>query len=361
MWYRCVALLLAFSMSAIPVQADSCTAAAPSGGATPLTDFTVGQTYKGFTGFLYPNGNAVPADHDSDGKMFAANIHPINGKIVFLSIGFSNNSIEFCGGFNTDPDDPLASPCPLPVSNPPYNQVQSFIGQWLNDTTVNHSSVVPVDGAKGGETLTDWDPFTPNCEATCWDQYDRVRDAILTPSNLTEAQVQAIWVKDSNSFPTISLPDPNADAYAAERSLGDIMRAIRIRYPNIQQVFVSSRIYGGYANTFGNALNPEPYAYELGFSVKWLIQAQINQIRTGVIDPLAGSLDYTNAPWINWGPYLWANGPHPRSDGLVWLNSDFRANECTHPGLSAEQKVGIRLLQFMKTSPYTFQWFQAIP
>ena len=135
------------------------------------------------------------------------------------------------------------------------------------------------------------------------------------------------------------------------------MRAIKTRYPNIQQVFVSSRIYAGYANTFGNPLNPEPFAYELGFSVKWLIEAQINQIRTGTIDPTAGTLDYSHSPWIAWGPYPWANGPNPRSDGLKWLDSDYRANECTHPGLSAEQKVGRLLLQFMKSSPYT-GWFR---
>ena len=360
MSYRFVALILMLSMSVLPVWADSCTSPAPSGGATPLTDFAPGQTYKGFPGFLYENSNTVPADHDADGKTFAANIHAINGKIIFLSIGFSNNTIEFCGGNafqNNDPDDPLATDCPLPGSNPPYNQVQSFLGQWVNDATVNHTTVVPVDGAKGGQTLTDWDPFTGSCGTTCWANYDRVRDQILTPAGLSEAQVQSIWVKSADSNPTVALPNSNADAFTAEKLLGDIMRAIRTRYPNIQQVFVSSRIYAGYANTFGNPLNPEPFAYELGFSVKWLIEAQINQIRTGTIDPVAGTLDYSHSPWIAWGPYPWANGPNPRSDGLKWLNSDYRANECTHPGLSAEQKVGRLLLQFMKNSPYT-GWFR---
>lgn len=360
MTYRITALVLMSMLSALPVMGDSCTASAPSGGATPLTDFAPGQTYKGFPGFLYDGSNTVPADHDADGKTFAGNIHAINGKIVFLGIGMSNATIELCGGNafqNNDPDDPLATSCPLPGSNPPYNQVQSFLGQWVGDGTVNHTTVVPVDGAKGGQTFTDWDPFVANCGTTCWANYDRVRDQILTPAGLSESQVQSVWLKDANANPTVALPNSNADAFTAEKLMGDIMRAIKIRYPNIQQVFISSRIYAGYANTFGNPLNPEPFAYEYGFSVKWLIQAQINQIRTGTIDPVAGDLSYTHAPWIAWGPYLWANGPNPRSDGLRWLNSDYRANECTHPGLSAEQKVGRLLLQFMKASPYT-AWFR---
>ena len=57
-------------------------------------------------------------------------------------------------------------------------------------------------------------------------------------------------------------------------------------------------------------MNPEPYAYESGFSMKWLIEAQINQMETGVIDPDAGDLDYDSgvAPWLAWGTYLWADG-----------------------------------------------------
>ena len=44
------------------------------------------------------------------------------------------------------------------------------------------------------------------------------------------------------------------------------------RYPNLRLAYLSSRIYAGYAQT---ALNPEPYAYESGFSVKWLIERQL--------------------------------------------------------------------------------------
>jgi len=123
-------------------------------------------------------------------------------------------------------------------------------------------------------------------------------------------------------------------------------------------VFLSSRIYAGYATT---TLNPEPYAYESGFSVKWLISAQARQIATGAVDATPGSLDYRTgeAPWLAWGPYLWANGTTPRqSDGLTWLVSDL-APDGTHPASSGVQKVGTQLLTFFKTSEFTSCWFLA--
>jgi len=52
----------------------------------------------------------------------------------------------------------------------------------------------------------------------------------------------------------------------------------------MQAWFLSSRIYAGYATTL---LNPEPYAFESGFSVQRLVQAQIKQMADRQIDPIA--------------------------------------------------------------------------
>ncbi len=231
----------------------------------------------------------------------------------------------------------------------------TFIGQALQDTDVNHSTLALVNGARGGHVAEYWDSFDDP-------DYDRVRDVDLASQGLTEAQVQAIWVKEANARPSVSLPDPGADAYLLETSLGDIVRAARIRYPHLQCVFLSSRIYGGYAIT---DLNPEPYAYETGFAVKWLVQAQIDQMANGgvIVDPRAGDLDYDTgvAPWIGWGPYLWADGTTPRgSDGLVWLPEDFQTSDFTHPSQLGETKVGAMLLSFFSRDPRTRPWFLAL-
>jgi hypothetical protein len=337
-----------------PALAQTCTLP-PNFQATPLTDFAPGQLYLNqFPGFLYTGSNTMPADHDADGKTAAASIQPraqsgnpsANGKIVFLAMGLSNTTIEFCGGASFDSNgDPLATQCLLP-----YNQPQSFMAQAAADPGVNHTQMVIMDGAKGGETLDRWDPTGPNG----YSNYDRVRDQVLLPNGLSENQVQAIWVKGAEASPTISLPASNADAYASERYLGNIMRAIKQRYPFARQVFLSSRIYGGYAT---DCLNPEPYAYEGGFAVKWLIAAQINQQRGGGVDPVAGDLSYGRSPWLAWGPYLWASGTTPRSDGLVWLRTEMRQSDGTHPSTAGEQKVARLILNFMKTSSYT-AWFR---
>src|SRR5262249_9067135 len=153
--------------------------------------------------------------------------------------------------------------------------------------------------------------------------YDRIRDTRLIPQGLSEAQVAVVWMKLADAQPTVHLPNSSADAYALMGFMGGAARALKVRYPNVQMVFVSSRIYAGYASS---TLNPEPYAYESGFGVKWLIQAQIDQMAGGPVNAIAGDLDYNSvAPWLAWGPYPWADGLTPRSDGLTWACSDLES------------------------------------
>ena len=178
---------------------------------------------------------------------------------------------------------------------------------------------------------------------------------MLAPKGLKEKQVQAVWVKLADARPTVSLPAAGADAYNLERGLADVSRALKVRYPNLQLAFFSSRSYAGYATS---DLNPEPYAYESGFAVKWLVEAQIDQMAGQGIDPLAGNLDFgAVAPWLAWSFYPWADGLTPRSDGLTWTCNDF-SSDGTHPAQSGESKFGQKLLQFFLNSPYTTPWFR---
>lgn len=207
------------------------------------------------------------------------------------------------------------------------------------------------NGAKPGEIALNWDEPTDA-------NYPRVRDEVLAPLGLTERQVQIVWLKTANREPSRSLAADSSESDADQLvvSIGHILRSLKLRYPNLQIVFVSSRIYAGYASI---ALNPEPYAYESGFAVKWVIEAQIEQMAAGgaLVDPLAGDLNYgTVAPWVAWGPYLWADGESARADGLTWSRADFEADG-THPAQSGEQKVADMLIEFFTSSPFATPWF----
>lgn len=306
--------------------------------ATPLNDLGTGLYLNQYQGGLYPQGqNLPPAAHASAGVARSGSIAPVNtlgqpdpaGKFVFLSVGMSNTSQEWCG------------------TNTPYSPAAwSLMGQAAAHPAVDHTSMVLFNGARGGQSAATWDdPSDPN--------YARVQTE-LSQFGFSEAQVQVAWLKLANPGPTSSLPNANADANTLVSQTGNVLRSMKQHYPNLKTVFISSRIYAGYATT---TLNPEPYAYESGLAVKRIIEAQINQMNGNGTDALSGDLNInTVAPWVAWGPYLWADGPRGRGDGLTWLSTDFQADG-THPSQAGQTKVGTLLMRHLMTSPFSRDWF----
>ena len=232
-----------------------------------------------------------------------------------------------------------------------------------------HSNMHPVAGAFPAEPAESWvddaagpihsNPPNPDLP-DIYGVYTRLRDYFFpyeTPA-ITEAQVQVVWIKQLNPAPTASLPAEEADAYVLEQRLGKIMRFMKARYPNLKIVFLTNGAYRG-NNT--NGFNPEPEGYESGLAVKWLIDAQIQQVASGGarIDPVAGDLSYQNgvAPWLAWGPNLWANGPTARnSDGLSWAPEEY-VDDGVHLVLPGLSKVGLMLHHFFTFSPFAHCWF----
>lgn len=304
----------------------------------PLTDLGTG-TYLGFEGGLYPGGSNFPPPAFRTVALARANaIQPrdtagqpsATGKIVLLSVGMSNATQEWCSTSS-------ALPC----------DAWTLTGKATADVAVDKTRLSLVNGAMGGQTTDLWDEPTDV-------NYDRVRDQRLQPLGLTEAQVQAVWFKVVHGQPRSSLPAADADARTLAVDIAEAARALKVRYPNLQLVFFSSRIYGGWATT---TLNPEPYAYETGFAAKWAISAQIAQAAGGPVDALYGDLAVgTAAPVMLWGPYLWADGLNPRGDGLTWPRNNFEGDG-THPTMAGESKVADQLLMFFKNSPVTKCWF----
>ncbi len=339
----CAFLIAALGLAAIAAPiARAADCARVSVGLTPLNEFAPGQMYLGtYPGGLYPDGsNEMPLGHRLIGLVQSQAMAPrlpsgavgSGGRIVLMSIGMSNTTQEWCGAANVT----------LPCGS------TSFMTTAEPLDSINWGELTLVDGAKGGQTSSTWDaPTDPN--------YDRIRDTVLTPLGLSEAQVQAVWVKVANAGPTVSLPNANADAYHLKTQIAAIARTVRVRYPNVRLMFVSNRIYAGYAST---TLNPEPYAYQSGFGVKWAVGAQIAQLAGAAADPAAGDLSLAVAPHLSWGPNLWGDGMTPRADGLVWACADFNTDG-THPAASGRGKVANLLLNFFSTSPLSADWFPA--
>jgi hypothetical protein len=186
-------------------------------------------------------------------------------------------------------------------------------------------------------------------------RYDAVRDTKLAPAGVTEAQVQVAWIETAEEEVGRSLPYQDSNAYRHKKHLGAMMRAMKTRYPNLQIVYLSGAPFGGYAST---EWAKEPYAYESGFSPRWLILEQIAQERSGFLtDTRIGRLEYNRgtAGWLAWGPYLWGNGMRPRSDGLTWSRDDFDANGDIVSADGAH-KIAMLLLQFLQTDATARRW-----
>jgi lysophospholipase L1-like esterase len=89
-------------------------------------------------------------------------------------------------------------------------------------------------------------------------------------------------------------------------------------------------------------------AYESAFAVKWLIEERIN-------NPSPDRL----IPWVSWGPYLWADGLTPRSDGLLWERSDFESDG-VHPSAQGALKVATMFLEFLQKDTAAKLWFVSL-
>ena len=314
-------LLLALPLAASAVHAANC--AGTSTGLTPVNDLGAGY-YKGVQGGLYPGGaNVRPAAHEAAGVAIANAIvaldtlgqpDAINGRVVFVSIGMSNCTQEF----------------------------SAFVPK-SNADPVRKSNVRTIDCAMGGQTAQ----ILAQPTSPYWDTVaTRLRGRGSTPK-----QVQVVWLKDANANPTGTF-EVTTDTLAAQ--FFRIVQILKTKLPNVRQVFFTSRIYGGYAST---TLNPEPYAYENAFAIKRVIERQL----TG--DP-ALNYDAANgpvvAPWLSWGPYLWADGLSPRSDGLTWACSELNSSDGTHPSTAGRLKVADSLLAFVRRDAATAPWY-AIP
>jgi hypothetical protein len=382
-------------------------------------------TYQGlYQGGFYPNGlNAVPSGHDTDGLAFAGQIQRLStsgapsasGKIILMSAGMSVALGEF-----------------------------SVFIQTANATGQVASSVVMNNQAVSNNDLPLWFPGTAGVSPTACtvsgnqcsfpsgaaNEYDRICNN-LPNNSMSCNQAQAMWIDQSNGVvhqyengcwssgsgsstvytkcnplnttSTSNNTIQNTDAYNVEWELGQMMRSASGRMPNLKLAFFSSRVYGGYCKI--GCADPEPVDYEKAFAIKWLIEAQINEVTAyqnntnigaAVIDSVAGDLCYLSTgcgpgssasvvPWLGWADaepsqsddaqlysaYFWANGNTPRvADGLTWCHGSitpqaapcgstehFSSPDWLHLSAAGATQAGTLLSNFFLHSKYTKPWF----
>jgi hypothetical protein len=296
-----------------------------SGALIPISDLGTKSYLGAEEGGLYANGsNSDDAGHDAYGQTAASGIVPLdangnydpNGKYVFISVGLS-------------------------LTEEPFSQ---FV-QMVNTDPSKNPSLVVVNGATGGATAS----LLAGVNNNFWNAmiYDYLPNAGVSPN-----QVVAAWVLDVNGGPSGTFP---SDMTGLQGNLESIAQNLLVKFPNIKLAYYSTPNYTGYSNGYVN-LDPEPYSYEAGFAVKNAIQDQITGNASLNYDPAKGKV---KAPWIGWGPYDWANGMTPRSDGLVWTCQDLDTDG-THPSNPIGRiKVSTQLLNFLKTNDTASKWFLA--
>ncbi len=225
-------------------------------GLKPLTEMTAADKYKGEDGGLYGNSKNMPPDqHLATAKLETARITPLdntgkpdmNGKIVLVSISMSNATQEF-----------------------------SVFKRLADADTDKSSKLTIVDCAQGGQAMAQWvDP-----QGRAWLEADRR----LKAANIAPPQVQIAWIKLANIAPTGDLP---RHGKKLQQDTLTVLHNAKARFPNLRIAYLGSRIYAGYSN---GALNPEPYAYEGAFVVRWLIQDQIKGEANLNFDPQQGPM-----------------------------------------------------------------------
>jgi hypothetical protein len=288
-------------------------------GFPPIADLGT-KSYQGEQGGYYPGGlNAMPKAHLEAGLKLARTIEPLDasghksadGKIGFLAVGMSSVTMEF----------------------------QAFLKMAESEKGLN-PKLAFVDGAQN--SLTAFKTQEPG--ANFW----KVIDSRLDIVGVTPKQVQAVWYKQADANPT--------EGFAAAKKLQaeteKIMQILHNKFPNLKIVYLSNRTYGGYA---GIAMNPEPYAYENSFAVKWAIGDQLAGKPELNYDPGKGEV---HAPWMAWGPDLWTDGVKGRQkDGLIWNEEDCLVGDRTHPSMKGREKVAKMLMDFLKNDPTSKSWF----
>ena len=236
----------------------------------PLQDLAT-DTYLGQQGGLYPNGQNTPPMGYLAQLDAIANTLANDSQVVVLSLGMSmqqNASTGFINNGYTSGGN----------VNPAFRFVNGAIGSKQQNWTSAGASV-----------------------------WNRGLTA-LSQQGLSANDVDVVLYHNAWAGPS-SEPFPQ-HAITMKNSAQITMGLIQDKYPNVQMILVANRHYA----LSPNSKHPEPWAYEEGFSWKWLIEDRINCVSSCGV-PIAWYADQWVPEWANQPQYYVSDGLHLASAG----------------------------------------------
>jgi hypothetical protein len=203
-------------------------------------------------------------------------------------------------------------------------ECSDYIAKLGNNTLTGQSAQVKVvDCAVGGNAIERWND-TAN-DSTLWDACINNK---IGQAGVSLNQVRVVYHKAADQFTTMNgMPLPAYPASGSDYAnfivnLTTFAGRVTQKFPNLQAVYTTSRMYGGFATSQGRG---EPLSYEEGHALNtWLAN---NTMVSGV--------------WFGWGPYIW--GPDCASgdmnaSGVCYVLQDFQ-NDGVHPAQGALDKI----------------------
>jgi hypothetical protein len=181
-----------------------------------------------------------------------------------------------------------------------------------------------VNCAVGGNAIERWND--PAQDDRLWTP---CVDTHLPAAGVALDQVRVVYHKAANQFTTAqgggalpAYPDADSDYFNFIDNLTAFSARVKVKFPNLQAVYTTSRSYGGFADNPGRG---EPLSYEEGHALNAWLAAHAT----------------VDGVWYGWGPYIWApdcaTGQTNASD-VCYQRSDYVADGI-HPGQGARDKV----------------------
>lgn len=227
---------------------------------------------------------------------------------------YLNGSNNVPGGYATDAFAALQNDSDIRVlcsgmSNMKFT-CEDFINKVTGETAVS-SKVTIHNNGRPGRGQQAWDGSVSNL-------YTDLRRAGVSVDEVDVVIYFNAWMYPSGDF--------QSHYNEMYNSLTETMANINAVYPNLKLIYVTSREY---APPWAASLNPNPYAYQEGFSFRDIVTGRINGNLSGV-------------------PILWGAYQYDPS----WPDSYFRSSDGVHLSDAGLDVAGQLWLDYFMTQPW---------